>query len=129
MSIVDWGKVDLTPKTSDKARKQIFQTLLQRDIDENWKGKISRAATQYDRLKSPRVELRKRLGDANVLIVVGAKAATALDKYPSNDSITLVSMNGTAQLTEDDFLEMSLAAAEARGMFEAVIEKDSEEGE
>ena len=37
MSIVDWGvKNDLTPKTSDKARKQIFLTLLHREITENW---------------------------------------------------------------------------------------------
>ena len=45
-------------------------------------------------------------------------------RNPIPEMITQVSMNGTATLTEDDFLEMSLASAEAVGMFKAVIEKD-----
>jgi hypothetical protein len=120
MSIVDWGKVELTPKTSDKARKQIFQTLLQRTIDENWRGKISHSRREYSKMQTPRVEIRKSLGDANVLMSVGV----LMHSLPTADAVTLVSMNGTATLTEDDFIEMSLAAAEARGMYNAVIEKD-----
>lgn len=126
MSIVDWGKVELTPKTSDKARKQIFQTLLQREIDGNWKGKINRSNRDYQKLKTPCVEIRKSLGEANVLMSVGVKVPAPWN-HTTADVVTLVSMNGTATLTEDDFLEMSLAAAEARGMYEAVIEKDTED--
>lgn len=125
MSIVDWGsKNDLTPKTSDKARKQIFQTLLQREITENWAGKISRRSGQYEKTVPPRVEIRKALGDANVLIVVGNRNHEWRNRTPMPEMITQVSMNGTATLTEDDFLEMGLASAEAVGMFKAVIEKD-----
>ena len=125
MSIVDWGsKNDLTPKTSDKARKQIFQTLLQREITENWAGKISRRSGQYEKTVPPRVEIRKALGDANVLIVVGNRNHEWINRSPMPEMITQVSMNGTATLTEDDFLEMGLASAEAVGMFKAVIEKD-----
>ena len=37
----------------------------------------------------------------------------------------LVSMNGTAELSQDDFVEMNLAGAEALGMYEAVMEKEN----
>jgi hypothetical protein len=127
MSIVNWGKVELTPKTSDKARKQIFQTLLQRTIDENWIGKISRSNREYQKMNVPRVEIRKRLGDANVLMSVGTLVPLAWKNSQTTEVVTMVSMNGTATLTEDDFIEMSLAAAEARGMYNAVIEKDEED--
>ena len=130
MSIVDWKiKGDLTPKTSNKARKQIFQTLLQREITEHWEGKISRRGGQYEKTVPPRVEIRKHLGDANVLIVVGNRNHDWMNRTPLPEMITCVSMNGTAVLTEDDFLEMGLASAEAVGMFKAVIEKDAEENQ
>jgi len=125
MSIVDWGEVDLTPKTSNKDRKQIFQTLLQRTINEKWRGKINRGrGRQYDKIKSPKTEIRKSLGEADILISVGARMPNNQNKHPSDEAITLMSMNGTAEFTTDDFLEMSLAAAEARGMYKAVMEKD-----
>lgn len=125
MRIVDWGEVDLTPITEDRERKQIFKTLLERTIDEKWRGKIGRnRGSASEKLRPPRVEIRKRLGASDILISVGRRAPTWVNKNPSDETITIMSMNGTAELTTDDFLEMNLAAAEARGMFAAVIEKD-----
>ncbi len=128
MKIVEWRNVDIEPKIGDKDRRQIFKTLLQRTIDERWQGKISRSQREYQKMQVPRVEIRKQLGEANVLMTVGILAPVAWKNSQTTDVVTLVSMNSTAQLTEDDFLEMGLAAAEARGMYAALVEKDGEEG-
>lgn len=132
MKIVDWETLDkggelkgLEPEIDNRERKQIFKTLLQREIEERWTGKVCRSSNQYEKTLSPRVEIRKRLGDANVLMTVGVKAPTNW-KPATDEVVTLVSMNGTAQLTSDDFVEMNLAQSEARGMYEAVIAKDKE---
>ena len=126
MHIVDWDKIDLKPQVEDRERKQIFKTLLERTIDEKWRGKISRSRSGSDKLRPPKVEIRKRLGSSDILISVGRRAPTWNNKNPSDEPVTLMSMNGTAEFTTDDFVEMSLAAAEARGMFEAVMEKERE---
>jgi len=127
VNIVDWGEVDLKPKTADKERKQIFKRLLEREIVEKWRGKINRSrGREYDKLESPKVEIRKDMGEANVLISVGRRRATWRNQQPSKEAVMLISMNGTGEFTTDDFVEMSLAAAEARGMYEAVIEKDKQ---
>ena len=132
MKIVDWETLDkrgeltdIEPKIANKERKQIFKTLLQREIEERWTGKVCRSETQYEKTLAPRVEIRKRLGDANVLMTVGIKAGNNW-KPTTGEVVTLVSMNGTAQLTSDDFVEMNLAGTEARGMYDAVIAKDNE---
>lgn len=126
MKIVDWDNVDLDPKTDDKERRQIFKTLLQRVITDRWRGKINRGrGRQYDKLRSPKVEIRKQLGEADILISVGTRMPNNRNKHPSDEPITLMSMNGTAEFTTDDFLEMSLAAAEARGMFSALKEQEA----
>jgi hypothetical protein len=125
MKIVEWRNVDIEPKIGDKDRRQIFKTLLQRVIDERWRGKISDSKREYDKMEVPRVEIRKTLGDANVLMTVGVRTSSRWVQQ-STDVVTLVSMNGTAELSEDDFIEMSLAAAEARGMYVALVEKDGE---
>lgn len=132
MNIVDWKTMDkrgeltgVKPKVANKERKQIFKTLLERTIDDKWMGKVCLKHGPYDKLKAPYVEIRKRLGDANVLMSIGVKVDTQW--VPSTgEVVSLVSMNGTAQLSSDDFIEMNLAAAEARGMYEALIEKKNE---
>ena len=127
MKIVEWRNVDIEPKIGDKDRRQIFKTLLQRIIDERWRGKVSDSKREYDKMEVPRVEIRKTLGEANVLMTVGVRTQSRF-KPRTTDVVTLVSMNGTAELSEDDFIEMSLAAAEARGMYAAIVEKDGEKG-
>jgi hypothetical protein len=122
VNIVDWDKIDLKPKTEDRERKQIFKTLLERTIDEKWRGKINRGhGGASSKHRPPKVEIRKRLGSADILISVGRRAPTWNNKNPGDEAVTLMSMNGTAEFTTDDFVEMSLAAAEARGMFDAVF--------
>ena len=127
MKIVEWRNVDIEPKIGDKDRRQIFKTLLQRTIDERWQGKVSDSKREYDKMEVPRVEIRKTLGDANVLMTVGVRTQSRW-VVPTTNVVTLVSMNGTAELSEDDFIEMSLAAAEARGMYTALVKKDGEKG-
>lgn len=127
MKIVEWRNIDIEPKIGDKDRRQIFKTLLQRTIDNHWQGKISRSQSEFQKMEVPRVEIRKMLGDANVLMTVGILVPSRWTTQ-TTDVVTLVSMNGTAKLSEDDFIEMSLAAAEARGMYAALVEKDGEEG-
>ncbi len=125
MKIVEWRNIDIEPKIGDKDRRQIFKTLLQRTIDERWQGKVSNSKHEFDKMKVPRVEIRKLLGEANVLMTTGVRTPSRWTTQ-STDVVTLVSMNGTAELSEDDFIEMSLAAAEARGMYAALVEKDGE---
>ncbi len=127
MKIIEWRNVDIEPKIGDKDRRQIFKTLLQRTIDERWRGKISDSKREYDKMEVPRVEIRKTLGDANVLMTIGVRTPSRW-AVATTDVVTLVSMNGTAELSEDDFIEMSLAAAEARGMYAALVEKDGKKG-
>jgi hypothetical protein len=127
MKIVEWRNIDIEPKIGDKDRRQIFKTLLQRTIDERWRGKVSDSKREYDKMEVPRVEIRKTLGEANVLMTVGIRTPDRWNRRTRN-VVTLVSMNGTAELSEDDFIEMSLAAAEARGMYAALVEKDGEKG-
>ena len=127
MKIVEWRNIDIESKLGDKDRRQIFKTLLQRTIDERWRGKVSDSKREYDKMEVPRVEIRKTLGEANVLMTVGVRTQSRF-RTRTTDVVTLVSMNGTAELSEDDFIEMSLAAAEARGMYAALAEKDGEKG-
>lgn len=129
MNIVDWKTLDkrgeltdIKPKTNDRERKQIFKTLLERTIDDKWTGKVCLRSGPYDKLQAPYIEIRKRLGEANVLMSIGVKVGTQW-KPATGEVVSLVSMNGTAQLSSDDFIEMNLATAEARGMYEALIEK------
>ena len=131
MKIVDWKTLDkrgelegLTPKTNDRERKQMFKILLQRTIEERWTGKVCHSEGQYEKLIANRVKIRKRLGDANVLMTVGVRVPHQF-RPTTSEVVTLVSMNGTAELTSDDFIEMNLAAAEARGMYDALVERNS----
>ncbi len=132
MQIVDWETLDkrgelsgLSPKTNDKERKQIFKTLLEREIIERWTGKLNRSQKEFDKMESPRIEIRKSLGDANVLMTVGVMRKKRYNPSAYTGKPTmLVSMNGTAELSQDDFVEMNLAAAEARGMYDALMEKE-----
>lgn len=125
MNIVDWDNTDLKPKTDDETRKQIFKTLLSQEIETRWSGKIVDREKKYDAVKAPRVEIRKSLGEAAVLIVVGVKAGAhsfGRSQVHVGEVVTVMSMNGKATLSDDDLIELNLAQAEAKGMYEAYIE-------
>ena len=57
MNLVDWETLDkkgelagLKPKTNDKDRKQIFKTLLEREIEDPWIGKLNRSQKEFDKM-------------------------------------------------------------------------------
>ncbi len=122
MNLVKWNE-EVEPDLSSEDRKNIFTTLLQRQITYSWEGRIVRKLSVNNDMLPPFVQLRKQMGDSQVLLQYGIRRGTKYRTYPDTPVI-LMSMNGKAMLTEDDFVELNLAGAEARGVYDAVQDKE-----
>ena len=127
MSIIDWNE-EVTPDLDDKVGREIFLTLLKRPIDKKWQGQIHRKRKSDVNFHAPYLELRKHMGDAQVLIRIGYRAPSR--HWPSqtvpDHLVSQLSMNAKADFVQDDYVELNLVTAEAFAVYEAV-EKEIQE--
>lgn len=124
MNIVKWNE-NVEPELTSTDKHQLFVSLLKGNISKTWNGTICRKdRISYDMLP-PFVQLRKQLGPAQVLIQYGIKRRVRHRPLPPSTPVLIMSMNGQAILTEDDHLEMGLAISEARGVYNAIQDKNN----
>lgn len=133
MNFIKWNE-EVTVTLDEKSKRTMFMQLLTRKV-ENWKGKIVRSEAQSYRnqFKSPYVEVRKRIGGADVLFRIGYKARPPARYYSppglvsqptvSSEPVSEMSMNSRAQFTPDDFEEMNLIVLEATGVVQSLHKK------
>jgi len=129
MIIVEWNEEVDAPKLSDEDGKKVFLAMLKRTVNEPWRGTIRRKDKAATYLKTPYAELRKELGNANVLFSIGRRQTTydftgKIEEEETDCPTIKMSLNGTASFTMDDFMEINLAVTEAVGVIQAMIDKD-----
>ena len=119
--VIEWNE-DIAPLLDDEGKKQLFLSLLGRGINVPWKGKICRREKVSVDYHAPFVELRKRIGDADVLMRVGLKRPTPWSTLTafSSSPVVEISMNAKAQFQPSDLTEVSLVADEAMSVYNAI---------
>lgn len=126
-SIVNWDRaVKVGRGTEDDLDLAEAVLTIDRDtVGEPWKGKIVGATGNMNKL---RAELRKPIGGANVLIIVGKLPQPRHVGYKRKKNTGQnihISMNGKCSMNLDQLHEMNLAVCEAYNVLDNIREEET----
>ena len=129
MSIIRWSTEVPKITLGEKERKEIFTRLLNGvNIDKLWRGDAILKDKMSYKQSAPLVQIRNSKGEAEILISIGIKKPRTdyrghkVGKIPGKACV-MMSQNGTAEYTPEDFAEINLAVLEAWEVYNALAEE------